>query len=331
MSKKIKQGVQVTVSLLIALIIFFYLYRDIEKDTILEALGETDWFLLLSSVSVGILGYWLRAWRWKILIETGENYRIKTGNVFWALMFGYLINLVIPRAGELARCAAVNRSYPIKTGKIFGTVVLERTIDMVFMLLLIALAFLLQGSVFLEIFGLLVSLPALTAFMNSYFTLGMVILAGGIGILYLAYRKYRHSGWIAKIRQFLRQFVSGLETVFQMKKQAGFWTVSVLIWVIYFLMMYWIALAIPSTSLLSASSVLMVLVMGSIGMVAPVQGGIGTFHAMVAFILLFYGISEEQGKIFAMIVHASQMLTIMVLGGLSLLFLAGKKESNLQP
>ncbi|NHE57042.1 lysylphosphatidylglycerol synthase transmembrane domain-containing protein [Cyclobacterium plantarum] len=330
MSKNIKQGIQVTVSLLIAVFIFYYLYRDIDKDTILSALRNTDLLLLTSSVLVGILGYWLRAWRWKILIETGEKIPVSTSNVFWALMFGYLMNLLIPRAGELARCGAVNKTYPIKIGKLFGTVVLERSIDMVFMFLMIALAFLFQGGIFLEIFGLLVSVPALTAFMNNYFSIGLVIMAGGVGLVYLTFRRYRHSGWVGKVRQFLRQFVSGLETVFQMKKQFGFWAVSVLIWIIYFFMMYWIAQAIPSTSSLSASSVLMVLVMGSIGMVAPVQGGIGTFHAMVAFILLFYGISEEQGKIFAMIVHASQMLTIMALGGLSLLLLASKKESNLQ-
>lgn len=330
MNKKIKQGIQVTVSLLIAVFIFYYLYRDIDKDTILNSLRDTDLFLLAASVSVGILGYWLRAWRWKILIETGEKHPISTSNVFWALMFGYLINLLIPRAGELARCGAVNKSYPIKIGKLFGTVVLERTIDMVFMLLMVAIAFFLQGGIFLEIFGMLVSVPALTTFMNNYFSIGLVVLAGGVGLLYSIYRRYRQSGWVGKIRQFLRQFVSGLETIFQMKKQFGFWAVSVLIWIIYFLMMYWIAQAMPSTSSLSVPSVLMVLVMGSIGMVAPVQGGIGTFHAMVAFILLFYGITEEQGKIFAMIVHASQMLTIMALGGLSLLLLASKKESNLQ-
>lgn len=317
-------------SLLIAVFIFYFLYRDIDKDTLLRSLKDTDLILLTSSVLVGILGYWLRAWRWKILIETGEKIPVRTSTVFWALMFGYLMNLLIPRAGELARCGAVNRTYPIKIGKLFGTVVLERSIDMVFMFLMIALAFLLQGSIFLEIFGLLVSVPALTAFMNNYFSIGLVILAVGVGLVYITFRQYRHSGWVGKVRQFLRQFVSGLETVFQMKKQLGFWAVTVFIWIIYFFMMYWIALAIPSTSSLSASSVLMVLVMGSIGMVAPVQGGIGTFHAMVAFILLFYGISEEQGKIFAMIVHASQMLTIMALGGLSLLFLANKKESNLQ-
>ncbi|WP_162418287.1 lysylphosphatidylglycerol synthase transmembrane domain-containing protein [Cyclobacterium roseum] len=329
MNRKLKRGLQLTLPLLIAVGIFYFLYKDLEKETILSALRETDLFWLGASLFVGLIGYLLRAWRWKLLIATREAVSVKTAPVFWALMVGYLINLLVPRAGELARCGAVTRVYPISTGKLIGTVVLERTIDLVFMLLMVTLAFLLQGAVFLEIFGLLVSIPALTQFVQSYFVLGMVILLGIVVVLYLGYIKFKSHRLAGKIRQFLRQFVSGIETVYQMKNQWGFWVASLLIWFIYFLMMYWIALAMSATNSLSMGSVLMVLVMGSIGMVAPVQGGIGTFHAMVAFILLFYGISEEQGKIFAMVVHASQMITILVLGGIGLLYFLPKRISNL--
>lgn len=329
MNRKLKRGLQLTLPLLIAVGIFYFLYKDLEKETILSALRETNVFWLGASLFIGLIGYLLRAWRWKLLIATREAVSVKTAPVFWALMVGYLINLLVPRAGELARCGAVTRVYPISTGKLIGTVVLERTIDLAFMLLMVALAFMLQGAVFLEIFGLLVSIPALSQFVQSYFVLGMVILLGIAVVIYLGYIKFKNHRLAGKIRQFLRQFVSGIETVYQMKNQWGFWAASLLIWFIYFLMMYWIALAMPATDSLSIGSVLMVLVMGSIGMVAPVQGGIGTFHAMVAFILLFYGISEEQGKIFAMVVHASQMLTILVLGGIGLLYFLPKRISNL--
>jgi hypothetical protein len=83
-------------------------------------------------------------------------------------------------------------------------------------------------------------------------------------------------------------------------------------------MMLFVAWAIPSTATLSLSAILMVMVMGSIGMVAPVQGGIGTFHALVAFILMRYGLTDEGGKIFAVIVHGSQVLTVIVTGLVSL-------------
>ncbi|WP_375584392.1 lysylphosphatidylglycerol synthase transmembrane domain-containing protein [Cyclobacterium xiamenense] len=330
MKQSKKRGIQLGLSLLVAAAIFYFLYRDVEKEAFVLALKETRLFWLFASVSIGIVGYLVRAWRWKLLIATRENFSITTAPIFWALMLGYLVNLLLPRAGELARCGAVNRVYPVPTGKLLGTVVLERTIDMAFMLLLVALALVSQGAVFSELLGMLVSFSSLNQFIEKYLVLGLVLGIGLLSMLYLAYRKVKNRQWMGKIRQFFRQFVSGLETVVQMKNQWAFWIASLCIWIIYFLMMYWIAFAMPATSSLSVGSILMVLVMGSIGMVAPVQGGIGTFHALVAFILLFYGISEEQGKIFALVVHASQMVTILLLGGMGLVYFLVVGKSNLR-
>jgi hypothetical protein len=320
---------QVTASLLVAALIFYYLYKDIESEVILEAMRSTDVFWFSAAMAIGLIGFWLRAWRWKTLIVTNENVFVRTVPVFWSLMFGYFVNLILPRAGEVARCGAVRKTYSIQFGKIFGTVVLERTIDMVFMLLMAALAFLLQGGIFIEIFENLVSLTALKNFFKDYLFFAALLFSLLFLLAVLAYLKFKKTAWLMKIRQFGRQFVSGLETLHQMNNKAGFWTATFFIWLIYFLMMYWMALAIPATHSLSATSVLMVLVMGSIGMIAPVQGGIGTFHAMVAFILVYYGISEEQGKIFAMLIHASQMIIILILGGIGFLYLLGKKKETL--
>ncbi|MEX0884177.1 MAG: lysylphosphatidylglycerol synthase transmembrane domain-containing protein [Cyclobacteriaceae bacterium] len=328
MKKRTKQTFQVMISFLVAGTIFYYLYKDIDPQSILTALEKTNLFWVGASVFISIFGYVLRAWRWKLLIETGEKFPISIFKVFWSLMFGYLINLVLPRAGEVARCGAVQKSHRVEWGKLFGTVVLERTIDMLFMVLMVLLAFLLEGRVFVEIFHLLISPESLWAFFENYFPLAMVLISGFLVFLYFLYIIFRKHDIFKKARWFLRQFVSGLETVFKLKNQWGFWISSVVIWIIYFFMMFWVAKAMPATSSLTASSVLLVMVMGSIGMVAPVQGGIGTFHAMVAFILLFFGIEEEQGKIFAIVVHGSQMFTILGFGLISLIFLANNRQKQ---
>jgi hypothetical protein len=148
------------------------------------------------------------------------------------------------------------------------------------------------------------------------------LVIGGIIVamlfLYFLFKKYRDSNLIKKIRHFVRDLIKGVVSVRKVKNQIGFWASSITIWLTYYFTMYTVALAIPSTASLSPSSVLMVMVMGSIGMIAPVQGGIGTFHALVAFILIRYGLTEEQGKIFAAIIHGSQVLTIIALGFLAL-------------
>lgn len=329
MSTKLKNGLRVTVSLVVALLIFYYLYKDIESEVFLEALKGTDIFLFSSAMLIALIGYWLRAWRWKSLIATNETIALKTSPIFWSLMFGNMVNLIFPRAGEVARCGAVRKTYPIQFGKIFGTVVLERTIDMLFMLFMIALAFVFEGGIFLEILDNLISLSSIKNFVSEYIFFATLLILGMILVAFIIYIQFKKTALVGKLLQFIRQFVSGLKTLFDMENKTGFWMATFLIWIIYFLMMYWMALSIPSTSTLSATSVLMVLVMGSIGMIAPVQGGIGTFHAMVAFILLSYGIPEEQGKVFAMLAHTSQMIIVLILGGISFLYLFRKRQETL--
>lgn len=301
--------------------IFWFLYKDIKMESLAQALRQASIFWIMLSVVISIWGYWLRAWRWKLLIEVEEQ-QVEIGRVFWALMTGYLTNLLIPRAGEVARCGILKKTDHLPMGKLFGTVILERTVDLLFLIFTILLAFVIENPVFLSLIGKLVAIETLANAATDY----LPLLLGGvalIGILvFWVLRKYRDRGLIRKIRHFIRDFMKGLISVKYVTNQWGFWSSSVMIWLIYFLMMYFVALAIPSTADLSPTSVLMVMVMGSLGMIAPVQGGIGTFHALVAFILVFYGLSAEEGKIFAVIIHSTQMLTVMVLGIISVIVLA---------
>lgn len=305
-------------SLLVAVVIFWYLYKDIKLESLTEALRQASMFWIALSVIISIWGYWLRAWRWKLLIEADDDSQVKTPRVFWALMIGYLVNLLVPRAGEVARCGVLKKSDNLQMGKLLGTVILERTVDLLFLIGIIFLVFVAENSIFLALLDDLVSVEALMRALTDYLPL-LIGFGLAVGILgYWGFRKYRDRGIVKKLRHFIQDFLKGLKSIGHLKNQWGFWSSSAMIWFIYFIMMYWVAQAMPSTDGLSASSVLMVMVMGSIGMIAPVQGGIGTFHALVAYILLFYGLGEEEGKIFAVIIHSTQMLTVIALGIISL-------------
>jgi glycosyltransferase 2 family protein len=318
----LKQFTQLVISLFVAMGIFWLLYKDIALEQLKEALSQSSFFWITVSVLLSLLGYLIRAWRWKLLIQAGEVYSISTVRVFWSLMFGYLINLIVPRAGEIARCTALKRTNDIPLGGLFGTVVVERTVDMFCMLGTILLAFLLERTVFLDLLNSLVAAEQVKTGITEWLPYIIVFIVVLFGLILWGYRRFGASNRVLQVRQFLRQFVRGLVSVSALKSPAAFWISTVFIWLIYYGMMYFVAIAIPSTASLDASSVLMVMVMGSIGMVVPVQGGIGTFHALVAFILLFYGIAEEEGKIFAMIVHGSQVLTIFLVGTVSTVILA---------
>ncbi|MFC0262366.1 lysylphosphatidylglycerol synthase transmembrane domain-containing protein [Fontibacter flavus] len=309
-----KQWVQVVLSLAVAIWIFWFLYKDLSIESLMTSIAEVSWGWLGLSIFISLFGFWIRAWRWKLLIEAGENFKVTTGKTLIGLMIGYLVNLLVPRAGEVARCGVLSKTENIQVGKLLGTVILERTVDLLFLALTVLLAFVLEREVFLNLFNDLVSYEVLLQKISSALPLilGGLIVAGIF--VYFLFNKYRDSGLIKKLRHFLRDMINGLISVKRVKNQFGFWGSSAMIWFSYYLMMLLVAWAIPSTASLSLSSVLMVMVMGSIGMVAPVQGGIGTFHALVAFILMAYGLTAEEGKIFAVIIHGSQVLTILIVG-----------------
>ena len=123
--------------------------------------------------------------------------------------------------------------------------------------------------------------------------------------------------------------MEGVRTVFKMKRKKEFFIHTVLIWVLYWLMTYIIVYALPSTSQLGPMDGLFILVIGGLGMSAPVQGGIGAFHLIVAAGLTIYGIKYDDAMSYAFLLHESESFLAIFLGGLSLLllFLARKKES----
>ena len=318
MHSKIKQVLQVALSLGIALWIFWFLYRDIEFAQLQAQLASSNWFWILLSLLIAWAGYWLRGWRWALLFrQEADQLPVSSNRAYHAVMVGYLVNLLIPRAGEVARCTVLTRNNGIPLGQAIGTVLVERSVDLLFLAGTIFIAFLLENELFLSLAGQLVNLNSLTSSLLDK----LPVLLGGAAVfflfLYLLGRKYRNHGLVNKFQLFFRQLLSGVRAIGNLKNPMGFWISSVIIWIIYFLTLYTVSQGIESAANLSGGQVLLVMVMGTIGMIAPVQGGIGTFHALVAYILVVFGVPEADGKIFAAIIHGTQMLLVIGVGLIS--------------
>jgi len=127
----------------------------------------------------------------------------------------------------------------------------------------------------------------------------------------------RRSPFILKIRRILSELAQGLVSIRQIKNKWGFWLSTFIIWLFYYLMAYIVFFAIPQTSHLGPLAGLSVLIMGGLGMSAPVQGGFGTYHIFVSSILALYGVAPEDGKFFAFLLHTSQFMTVLIVGALS--------------
>ena len=321
---RIKQILQVLISLGLAVWIFWFLYKDIEVETLWSQVKTSNWFWISFSLIISLFGFWLRGWRWTLLMDMSEGKKVTYGESYHAVMVGYLANLVVPRAGEVARCGVLTRTNGISLGQLLGTVIIERSIDLLFLVGTILLAFLIENQLFISLANQLVNLEQI--FQGILDNLPLIIGAFGVLVLfgYLIFRRFRQSGLIQKIQGFLRDIYGGVKGISRLSNPWGFWLSSLLIWIIYFSTMYAVSMGIASTANLSPGEVLLVMVMGSIGMVAPVQGGIGTFHALVAFILIQLGIAEQDGKIFAAIIHGTQLILILIAGLISWVYMLQK-------
>lgn len=312
--RRVKQVIQILISLGIAIWIFWFLYKDIAFDSLLDQIMSSNWAWIILSLLISMLAYLTRSWRWTLLIDTEDGKKVSFGRAYHAVMVGYLINMLIPRAGEVARCGVLTRTNGISTGYLIGTVIVERSIDLLCLVSTILLAFIVEQELFLNLTSQLIDIASLGQKIIS----NLPLVIGGIAVLILiiwyVFRRFADNGLINKIQHFFREILSGLKKIGGLANPVGFWVSSIFLWLLYFLTMYTISLGIPSTANLSSSEVLLVMVMGSIGMVAPVQGGIGTFHALVAFILIQLGIAEIDGKIFAAIIHGTQVILVLGAG-----------------
>ena len=305
---------------LLGIFIFWMVYKDQDFKRIKSILtNDVNYFWIVVSLFIGLLSHISRTIRWNLLIEPlGRKPRIL--NTFLAVMVGYLMNLALPRMGEISRCGVIARYEKISFTKLVGTVVLERLIDVLMLLVLLAIVVLTQFGQVLEF---LKNNPEVNEKLQK--VIYSPILIGGfllfLAVLWVSRHKIRESSLMKKVMGFVGQFVEGFRSIGKMKKKGVFIFHSVFIWVLYYLMTYLIFFSFGFTSHLGPLAGLTVFVLGSFGMVAPVQGGIGAWHFMVIEGLALYGVDKADGKVFALLAHGTSTIMLIVLGLIGLIAL----------
>lgn len=285
---------------------------------------------LLAMAGLAVLSHVVRAERWRMLLEpTGHTTRLSYS--FLSLMVGYLVNLVIPRGGEVSRCYNLYKLDGTPVEMSFGTVVVERIIDVICLLALIGISFFIESE---KLFSFIDTLPIGTDQSSKFRTLaiiGVVFLILMIGLFFLVKRN-------KKINAFIRKtwigFKDGLLSVFKLEKKGLFIFYSLFIWALYFLMSYAILLAFPQTAFLGIGAVLSLFAIGSIAMAVPLPGGTGSYHVLVPQGLVFlYGIAQPDAIAFTFIFHGWQTAIMIVGGAISLIItsvIVKKKSAELK-
>ena len=285
------------------------------------------------AVLVSILAHISRAMRWNMLIEP-LGYKPKTIRTFWAVCAGYFANLALPKFGEISRCVTLSNAEKIPFNELLGTVIVERILDviMLFLLLLIVAAMefdLIGGFLNQTIFN-----PLAEKFQHLASGTLWVIIIAVVAVVYFGWKMIskteKFKGIAIKIANLLKGVLDGIKSIRKLKNIPLFIFHTFFIWAMYFFASYFAFFALDSTSALGLKEGLFVLVIGGMGMAAPVQGGIGVYHWLVSHGLMLYNIPETEGIVYATLVHGYQTLLLIILGaiGLTILLLAAKKNPS---
>ncbi|CAN5412738.1 lysylphosphatidylglycerol synthase transmembrane domain-containing protein [soil metagenome] len=320
--------------LAIAFGLLFLAFKGVDVNKTIEEISHANVFWLLASVFVSLVAFFSRAYRWNLLIEP-LGYKPKFTSTMYSLMVGYLANLAVPRLGEVSRCGSLSKAEKIPFNSLLGTVIVERLIDVISLLICLLLTAIIEydrlGNFLMDtIFSPIREKVNLYMQSALFVTVVLVALIVLISVIVWFIRKSRQAEGESKLVTLIKGLVDGLLSIGQLKRPWVFLFQSVLIWVMYFFMAYLAFFALPMTSSLTWSAGMFILVVGGLGMSAPVQGGIGAYHLLVSQGLILYGLTQEDGLAFATLLHTSQLLLVIVLGGVSflMLFLANKNRDN---
>ncbi len=300
--------------------IFWLIYKDQDVNRIKSVLkNEVNYLWIVVSLVIGLLSHISRTLRWGLMIEP-IGHKPRFINTFLAVMVGYLMNLAFPRMGEISRCGVLSRYEKISFTKLFGTVVAERAVDMISLLILLAIVIFSQ---FGQMIDFLHRNPEIES--KIYGTATSPVLIGGfiilVIIIFIFRKTLKDTLFYKKFIDVLLNFKEGFISIKKIKRKGWFIFHSVAIWTLYYLMLYSVFFAFDFTRNLTAIAALTTFVFASFGMVAPVQGGIGAWHFMAIEALSLYGVANENGIIFAFVAHTSMTAMIIVVGIISMLIL----------
>lgn len=276
-------------------------------------LADKGWLLLMAGLSM--ISHLIRAERWRMLLVSAGS-KTTLHQSFLSLLIGYLVNLVIPRGGEISRCYNIQQLNKTSIEVSLGTVVMERIIDVLCLVAVLAVTFLLQAD---KLLAFINSLPLGGGESNVgklLLILAFAVILLGV-LAWFIWRMPKVKAWLRKI---FIGFKEGLLSVLKLKRPGLFIGYSISIWVLYFVMSYVVMLAFPATHDLGLGAVLSIFALGAIAMAAPLPGGAGAYHTLVpAGITFLYAITISDATAFVFVFHAWQTLIMIVAGAIALM------------
>jgi len=333
LKKGIKQTIQFLIFLAAGIFLLWIAFRNVEFDRLLQGLKNADYKWVVLSLVFASLAYLSRARRWVILVHP-LGYKPSFSSTFYALMTGYMANLALPRIGEITRCVALGKKEKIPVDQLIGTVVIERTVDLVALLSILAGLIIARGEQVNQFLKVSIFIPLREKVFSAFgaawvlWVLLAVIFLISLFLLVRYRKQLRKNKLFAKFFDLARGIINGLKTITSLNHKWEFIFHTIFIWINYTLMTWVVVFAIDPTSHLTLGDGVFLLVIGGLAMSAPVQSGLGAFHYIISRGLAFVeGVKIEDGLVYAFLTHESQMLFVIIVGAISF-FMIFRKNSE---
>lgn len=330
MKNTIIQIIKISIFLGIGVFLIWYAFKDLKQEDIIEikkTISTVNYFWVALSIIPAILSHYIRALRWNILLEASGK-KAKIFNTTIAVIVGYFANIIIPRMGEISRCTVLKKTDNIDVETSIGTVIIERIIDTLVLLVLIVLLFLLEGDVLINAFG-----DKFTGYLQKinypWYVFASIGLIGVIGFWYVFYKLDLNKigekiPFLGKIIKLFEGFKKGFLSVFKLKNPFLFILYSFSIWALYGICIIVFFKALPETSSLGLMPAFSLLILGSFAYII-VQGGIGAYQLVAMQTLAIYGISNNAGLAFGWVNWTIQTAFIIILGLICSLYVLSLK------
>ncbi|AIG29054.1 flippase-like domain-containing protein [Flavobacterium psychrophilum] len=313
MKKKIGKWLSIGLPLILGIYLIYYKYNEFTTEQIHEIKGyfkNANYFYIYLSLVIALFGFISRAYRWKYAIQH-LGYQTHFYNNLMAVCVGYFMNLTIPRSGEFSRALVLKNYENMPFDKAFGTIVAERVVDTLIFLLFVFASLLFQFNVLKNY--VLTKIPV-----ENLIILASIGFVGFVLLLLL----WIYSNWkiVSAIKEKLSGLIEGMSSILKMEQKWKFLFHSFFIWFTYILMFYVTIFALKETSNISFGAVIIAFVFGTLA-VGFTNSGFGVYPLLIAEIFMLYGVPDTAGTAFGWLTWASQTILMIVLGGLSFLFL----------
>ncbi len=288
---------------------------DVEKEYFVQSLSEANYGWISCALTIAFLSHLSRAYRWKYLLET-LDIKPKLSLMYHSVMIGYIINLTIPRSGELARAGYFSRYQKTKSDQVFGTIVVERVVDLIMFASVFLIAFFLQSDQ--DKFQELRQMGDSSS--NPLVLPIFLLIISVVSIIVISIKKIRDKAW-----NFLKGIYQGATTILKLKNKLAYILHTLFIWTAYVAMLWITAMALPDLQDININAIFACFIAGTIA-IGATPGGIGLYPIMVASALTqLYGYDGQVAKSFGMLMWSSQTIFMVLLGVISLI--AIKKEN----